>query len=188
MIFDRKQMRKFQIKMMLSARDPYKRAELLKKNGIFYNMGKNCFFQPHSLPTEPFLISMGDNVYTCANVRFITHDVVGDMLKNDPVYRDKIGACNTSFYMGRIKIGSNVVIGADTEIMYGVTIGDNVIIGAGSVVTRDIPSGKIAAGSPAKIIGEYDTLAEKRIEAMRDMPKKSDGAEKLISYFWKDNQ
>lgn len=35
-------------------------------------------------------------------------------------------------------------------------IGDNVIIGAGSVVTRDIPSGSVAVGCPAKVIGRFE--------------------------------
>ena len=34
----------------------------------------------------------------------------------------------------------------------GVTIGDNVVIGSGSVVTKDLPSGVVAAGSPCKVI------------------------------------
>ena len=34
----------------------------------------------------------------------------------------------------------------------GVTIGSNVVIGSGSVVTKDIPSGVIAAGNPAKVL------------------------------------
>jgi hypothetical protein len=34
----------------------------------------------------------------------------------------------------------------------GVTIGSDVVIGVGSVVTRDIPSGSLAAGVPATVI------------------------------------
>jgi maltose O-acetyltransferase len=34
----------------------------------------------------------------------------------------------------------------------GVTIGDNSIIGAGSVVTRDIPPGVVAAGNPCRVV------------------------------------
>lgn len=185
MIFNKKQVRRLQIKMLLTARGPYKRAEFLRKNGVFFKMGQNCFYQPNSLPTEPFLLSLGDNVYVCANVRFITHDVLGDMLKNDSDFSKKVSALNTHFYMNKIVIGSNVVIGADTDILYGVTVGDNVIIGAGSVVTHDIPSGKVAAGNPAVIIGDYEDLANRRICRMADMPKKTDGEEKLISYFWK---
>ena len=32
------------------------------------------------------------------------------------------------------------------------TIGDGTVIGAGSVVTKDIPSGVLAAGNPCKVI------------------------------------
>ena len=33
-----------------------------------------------------------------------------------------------------------------------VTIGDNVTIGAGSVVVKDVPSGVVVVGNPAKVI------------------------------------
>ncbi len=36
--------------------------------------------------------------------------------------------------------------------MPGVTIGSNTVIGAGSLVTKDIPEGVIAAGNPCKVI------------------------------------
>jgi acetyltransferase-like isoleucine patch superfamily enzyme len=38
----------------------------------------------------------------------------------------------------------------------GVTVGERCVIGANSVVTRDLPSGVIAAGAPAKVIREID--------------------------------
>lgn len=53
-----------------------------------------------------------------------------------------------------ITIGNDVWIGGNTIINPGVTIGDNVVIGSGSVVTKDIPSGVVAAGNPCKIIRE----------------------------------
>ena len=53
---------------------------------------------------------------------------------------------------GPTRIGSNVWLGAHTVVTTGVTIGDHCVIGANSVVTRDIPDGMIAAGSPAKVI------------------------------------
>ena len=36
--------------------------------------------------------------------------------------------------------------------MPGVTIGNDVVIAAGSVVTKDIPSGVMAAGVPCKVV------------------------------------
>ena len=51
-----------------------------------------------------------------------------------------------------IHICKNVWIGTGATVMLGVTIGENAIIAAGSVVTKDIPPGVIAAGVPAKAI------------------------------------
>ena len=47
-------------------------------------------------------------------------------------------------------------------VVGGVSIGDGSVIGAGSVVTKDIPAGVIAAGSPCKVIREIteDDLLE----------------------------
>ena len=53
---------------------------------------------------------------------------------------------------GEIRIGRNVWIGDKVTILGGVNIGDNVIIGAGSIVTHDIPSNCMAAGTPAKVV------------------------------------
>lgn len=51
-----------------------------------------------------------------------------------------------------VTIGSNVWIGMNSTILPGVSIGDNTVIGAGSVVTRSIPSGVVAYGSPCRVI------------------------------------
>jgi acetyltransferase-like isoleucine patch superfamily enzyme len=53
---------------------------------------------------------------------------------------------------GPTRIGDNVWCGAHVVITRGVTIGERSVIGANSVVTRDIPSFSIAAGSPAKVL------------------------------------
>ena len=51
-----------------------------------------------------------------------------------------------------MRIGNHVWIGGHTVINPGVTIGDNTVIGSGSVVTRDIPAGVLAAGNPCRVI------------------------------------
>ena len=53
-----------------------------------------------------------------------------------------------------ITVGNNVWIGGNVAVMPGVTIGDNTVIGGGSVVTKDIPSGVVAAGNPCRVIRE----------------------------------
>lgn len=51
-----------------------------------------------------------------------------------------------------IKIGNDVVLGANAIILPGVTIGDGAIVGAGAVVTKDVPPYAIVAGIPATLV------------------------------------
>ncbi len=53
-------------------------------------------------------------------------------------------------------IKDGVFIGAHSIILKGVTIGERSIIGAGSVVTKNIPSGEIWAGNPARFIKKVE--------------------------------
>jgi acetyltransferase-like isoleucine patch superfamily enzyme len=55
-----------------------------------------------------------------------------------------------------IHIADNVWLGDSAIVCKGVTIGKNSIVGAGSVVTRPIPAGVIAAGNPARVVRELD--------------------------------
>lgn len=55
------------------------------------------------------------------------------------------------------KIGNKVAIGAGANILPGVCIGENAVIAAASVVNKDVPSGKMVAGNPARVI---KTVAE----------------------------
>lgn len=48
-----------------------------------------------------------------------------------------------------ITIGEDCWFGAGAMVMPGVSIGDRAVVAAGSVVTRDIPSDTLAAGTPA---------------------------------------
>lgn len=65
----------------------------------------------------------------------------------DPVQRSE--GISTS---APIILEDDVWIGANAVVCGGVTIGKGFMIGAGSVVTRDIPAGVVAAGSPCRII------------------------------------
>ena len=51
-----------------------------------------------------------------------------------------------------ISIGPRCFIGARAIILGGVSIGADAIVGAGAVVARDVPSGAVVAGSPAKVL------------------------------------
>mmetsp|Transcript_5250 Transcript_5250/g.15694 ORF Transcript_5250/g.15694 Transcript_5250/m.15694 type:complete len:200 (-) Transcript_5250:121-720(-) len=52
----------------------------------------------------------------------------------------------------KVKIGDDCWLGGACIVCPGVTIGDRVVVGAGTVVTKDVPSDVVVAGSPARII------------------------------------
>jgi acetyltransferase-like isoleucine patch superfamily enzyme len=52
------------------------------------------------------------------------------------------------------RIGRDVWLGAGVKVLGGVTIGDGCVVGAGAVVTHDLAPYSIAAGVPARVIGE----------------------------------
>ena len=53
-----------------------------------------------------------------------------------------------------ITIEDNAWIGNAAIVLDGVTIGRGAVIGAGAVVTRDVPPLAVAAGNPARVIGQ----------------------------------
>ena len=56
-----------------------------------------------------------------------------------------------------VVIEDEVFIGMSCLVLKGVTIGRGSVIGAGSVVTRDVPAGVIAAGNPARVVRELNS-------------------------------
>ena len=53
----------------------------------------------------------------------------------------------------KTKIGKNVFVGSDTQLVAPVNIEDDVIIGAGTTVTKDVKSGSLAISrTPMKIV------------------------------------
>lgn len=166
--------------MLMSER---KRTRFLSESGLFAGFGKNCEWFCRSVPEEPYMLKLHDNVVISARVNFITHDVINDMLAK------KIGADPgeqvSEYYMGTIEIFDNVVIGSDSTILYNTRIGPNAIIAAGSVVTKDVPEGAIVGGNPARIIGKTEDLLARR-KKLRDMPLDRDDLETIMNYFWND--
>lgn len=106
-------------------------------------------------PTDPELISIGDNVMIASGVSFINHDIVAQMLNK------KYNTHDFQSKEGCISIGDNVMIGAGTIILPDVRIGSNVIIGAGSIVCKDIPDNSVAAGVPCKVVSDFEKLVDK---------------------------
>lgn len=108
-------------------------------------------------PSHCWLIEIGDNVTIAPRVHILCHD-----------------ASTKSFLgytkIGRVNIGDNVFIGAESVILPGVNIGSNVIIGANSTVVHHIPDNTVVAGSPAKIICTLEEYLNKEKKRMRNSP------------------
>lgn len=134
----KKMWRKFRL---LAAPMP-KRIDLFRKMGV--RIGKDCRIVGRiDFGSEPYLIRIGDGVIISSDVTLLTHDgAVG-------LFRKEYPGMNA---YAPLKIGNRVFIGNGTTILPGVTIGDDVVIGACSLVTKDIPSGSVAAGVPARVI------------------------------------
>ncbi len=167
---------------LLLSRSAGRRAEYLRKHGVFAHMGKGCTFQRPKVPLYPELISIGDNVHIAAGVSFVTHDITHIMLNRASEqgrFQERIGC---------IEIGNNVFVGSGAIIMFDTKIGSNVIIGTGSIVTRDIPDNSVAAGVPARVIGTFDDYmkkcAEEEMYPQAMAPKRQEISPELARWCW----
>ncbi len=121
---------------------------------IGVNAGKNLhiYGDPKGMfGTEPWIITLGNNVHITRDVMFVTHD--GGTL----LYRHLIPDLEIT---APIVVGNDVYIGVRTIILPGVTIGNNCIIAARSIVTKDVPDNSVVGGVPAKFIKTSDDYLE----------------------------
>lgn len=131
----------------------------LSKRGI--KIGDGCYIpDPSSVLidlTDPWLITMGNNITLTHGVVVLTHDYSWSVVKKINYFKGSVFGAQAP-----VKIGNNVFVGVNTVITKGVTIGDNVIIGAGSVVVKDCESNGVYAGNPAQKIMNIEEYAVKR--------------------------
>ena len=81
---------------------------------------------------------------------------------------DEDGNLHDYEYGKPIRIGNDVWFGSNVTVCGGVTIGSRSVIGAGSVVTRDIPEGVLAAGNPCRVIREITEQDSMYLKVKRD--------------------
>lgn len=114
-------------------------------------------FSPRSClidETRPWMVELGSHVQISHGVVILTHGYEWSVVQG--VTGEVLGSC------GKVTIGDNVFLGANSVILKGITIGSNVIVGAGSVVTGDLPDACVAAGNPARILMSLAEYREKR--------------------------
>ena len=78
----------------------------------------------------------------------------------------------TNVLSAPIVIKDGAWIGFGSSILKGVTIGAGAVIGSNSVVTKDIPDGAIAAGNPARIVGQVPRRGDASVDAWSDQKVK----------------
>lgn len=119
---------------------------------LYYSQGRNIrigsavFINAGAVILDDGDVRIGDHAFIGPNVQIYTaaHPIDSEIRRTGLQY------------VVPVSIGNNVWIGGNVTINPGISIGDNTVIGAGSVVTKDIPSGVIAAGNPCKVIRAID--------------------------------
>jgi len=87
----------------------------------------------------PELIEIGDNTIIGYNTVVIAHEYLIEEWRK-----------------GKVRIGKNVMVGANCTILAGTEIGDNARISAMSLVNRNVRENAFAGGIPAKEIKVTD--------------------------------
>jgi acetyltransferase-like isoleucine patch superfamily enzyme len=107
-------------------------------------VGRNTWIGPFTLlDGSGGGLSIGDHCSISAGVHIYTHDTVLWAVSGGVQQVRK----------GRVVIGSNSYIGAQSVVVAGVTIGSRCVIAANSLVNRDVPDGSIVGGTPARRLG-----------------------------------
>ena len=137
-----------------------KRQDLMRR--MFRSVGERVWIEPDFRCEFGKNITVGDDVYInfgcvvldCGQVTIGRNTLIGPNVGifsgNHTVDAGERAA--GGLIPKPITIGERVWICGQVTIVPGVTIGNDTVIGAGSVVTRDIPSGVVAAGNPCRVI------------------------------------
>ena len=95
----------------------------------------------------PEKISVGRNTVIGYNTTILAHEY----LINE--YR-----------LGKVIIGNEVMIGANSTLLPGIEIGDGAIVSAGTLVHKDVPAGAFVGGNPMKVIYTAEEMNKRKQE------------------------
>ncbi len=142
-------------------REQQKRRTILQD--LLGSGGESVWMQPPFYCDYGSNIYLGDNVYFNFNcvildvceVRIGDHSFFGPAVQIYAATHPLNATLRRTQEFGKpVSIGSDVWVGGGAMILPGVNIGSRTVIGAGSVVTRDVPDGVLAAGNPCRVIRE----------------------------------
>jgi Acetyltransferase (isoleucine patch superfamily) len=109
-------------------------------------VGKQTSFALMVMPDIMFpeKISVGTNTIIGYNTTILAHEYL--------IHEYRIG---------KVLIGDEVMIGANTTILPGVKIGDGAVVSAGTLVHKDVPAGAFVGGNPMRIIYTKEEMQER---------------------------
>lgn len=111
------------------------------EHGLSIRVGRNVFINQGCTLNDIGGIEIGDDVLIGPRVSLISS---GHPL--DPTRRRR------QIVAAPIVIRRNVWLAAGATVLQGVTVGEDSVVAAGAVVTRDVPSGTLVAGVPARVV------------------------------------
>lgn len=109
-------------------------------------VGEHASFALMVMPDVMFpeRISVGRNSVIGYNTTILAHEYLID-----------------EYRLGDVIIGSEVMIGANSTILPGVTIGDGAVVSAATLVHKDVPAGAFVGGNPMQLIYTAEQVAER---------------------------
>lgn len=117
--------------------------------------GADCSINPYCVVRG--VVRLGDGVRVGAHTSILGFNhTFSD--PDQPVFRQPLTSRG-------IVIGSDVWIGSHVVVLDGVAIGSGAVVGAGAVVTKDVPSGAVVVGNPARVVrlrGDHAAPGEAR--------------------------
>lgn len=115
------------------------------------NIGNNCRIAIRNWSSEPYLVTIGNNVAITKGVSINTHGGGRVVRKVIPDFD-----C-----FGKVTIEDWAYIGSGSIILPGVTIGEGALVAAGSVVTKSVRPHMVVGGNPAKEICSVDEFIKR---------------------------
>lgn len=133
------------------------------------HVGSGCFIMKHctiQIEGEGLEVRIGDGVILMQCVNIVCQEqscriVIGDRctIGHHVMFRSSdshpIFDCQSGARLNLprdIILDEHVWVAPRSTILKGVNIGMDSIVGTGSVVTRDVPAGSLAAGNPARVV------------------------------------
>ncbi|PHD76534.1 acetyltransferase [Bacillus sp. AFS043905] len=118
----------------------------LYRTFLHMRVGKHTSFALMVMPDVMFpeKISVGINTVIGYNTTILAHEYLIH-----------------EYRLGEVVIGDEVLIGANSTILPGLSIGNGAIVSAGTLVHKDVPEGAFVGGNPMKIIYTKEEMLER---------------------------